>query len=441
MKMMHSLKAWVERLTNSKPATMIFSIAVALLIWFTISVTAYPTTPVTIYNIPLVIDTVGTPAEASGLSVVSASVETVSVQIEGSRSKVGTLNEENLTAYVSMDHVTAPGEYPLEIEVKSSKNISFEVNTITPARVDVEFDRIETRTFAVTPEFPNIVISPGHTMNEVTCDPPSIDITGPAAQLDQISKVSVRSDKSAVIDATHTLNGTEVTLYNEAGSILEKDELEMPSVNYTITIPVLTQKELPLTYDIRNAPSNFDVEWLRKRLILSEDNITLASNGTLLANQESWNLGFLKLEDIHLRYSNAFTVPAVEGVINQSGFQEVSLTLDPEGLEERSFKVSGDNISTINEPSNYDFRIITKELTISVIGPPEVLDELRTTDIVVRVDLTNYNVAQSASFTGDSQISFSGVSNVWASGVYKVAIECVERSETTTAAEGETEEE
>ncbi len=435
MMKMRNVKSLLNRLSNSKPATIVFSIAVALLIWFTISVTEYPTTPVTIYNVPLVVETEGTAAEIYGLSMVSSSVETVNVQIEGSRSKVGSLSAEDLIASVSLDHVNAAGEYPLEITIKSTKNIDFTVNTISPPRADVTFDKIETRSFPITPEFPNVVIKAGHTMNEVTCNPAAIDITAPSAQLDAISKVVVKSDKYAEIDSSYVLYSSNVTLYNEENSILDKEAYEMPTVNFMIDIPVLTQKELPLTYDVRNAPANFDMEWLRKRLILSADTITLAANSASLINQEQWNLGYLKLEDIHLRYSNVFTVPVADGVINQSGLQEVTLTLDPEGLEMRSFKVGSDNISIINAPSNYDFKVITKELTISVIGPPEVLDELRTKDIVVTVDLTNYNVAQSQSFTGDSQISFSGASNVWASGVYKIAIDCVEHddAEDTTA--------
>ncbi len=432
---MSNVKSLINRLTNSKPATMVLSIVVALLIWFTISVTVYPTTPVTIYNVPLVVETEGTAAEIYGLSMVSSNVETVNVQIEGSRSKVGSLSAEDLIASVSLDHVNAAGEYPLEITVKSNKNIDFTVNTISPPRANVAFDKIETRSFPVTPEFPNVVIKAGHTMNEVACNPPEIDITAPSAQLDAISKVVVKSDKYAEIDSSYVLYSSNVTLYNEDNSILDKEAYEMPAVNFMIDIPVLTQKELPLTYDVRNAPANFDMEWLRKRLILSADTITLAANSASLINQEQWNLGYLKLEDIHLRYSNVFTVPVADGVINQSGLQEVTLTLDPEGLEMRSFKVGSDNISIINAPSNYDFKVITKELTISVIGPPAVLDELRTKDIVVTVDLTNYNVAQSQSFTGDSQISFSGASTVWASGVYKIAIDCVEHddAEDTTA--------
>ena len=429
MKPMHKLKELFNRLTNSKPATIVGSVAAALLIWFAISMTVYPTTPVTFYNIPLVIETEGSTAEMNGLSVVGNSAQTVNVQIEGARSKIGALSEEDLIATVSLQSITEPGEYPLEVNVDSTKNIDFTVNSIVPRQIYVTFDRIETRSFAVTPEFPNVVIKSGHTMNEVTCKPSVIDITGPAAQLDDIDKVIVRSDKHAEIDSSYVLYSSNISLYNKDNSMLDREAYTMPTLNFTIEIPVLTQKELPLTYDVRNAPANFDMEWLCKRLLLSTDSITLAANSSTLINQEQWNLGYLKLEDIHLNYSHAFPVTVADGVINQSGMQEVMLTLNSEGLEQREFKVNGDNISIINAPGNYDFKVITKELSVTVIGPASELDELRTTDIVVTVDLTNYNVAQSQSFTNDSQISFSGTSRVWASGVYKIAIDCVEHVE------------
>ena len=108
--------------------------------------------------------------------------------------------------------------------------------------------------------------------------------------------------------------------------------------------------------------------------------------------------------------------------------QQVTLTFDSEGLEEREFIVNADNVSVINKPSNYDFKVITKEVRITVIGPPEELDALNTADIVLEVDLTNHNADQVASFSRDPVIYFNNSNNVWASGVYKIALERVEKA-------------
>lgn len=430
---MHEFKKAYDKFVNSKPATMVLSIAAAILIWFIVSVTLYPTTPVTFYNIPLVVETEGTSADKSGLNVVSCNVETVNVQIIGSRSKIGTLTEEDLIAYAPAENVSSAGETTLEIKVRSEKNVDFEVKTVSPAKASVVFDKIETRNFAVTASFPNLVVTAGHTMSDVTCEPSTIDITGPSVQLDEISKVVITSLKEGEIDSSHVLYTTDVTLYNAENSIIDPENLTIPTVNFKIDIPVMTQKTLPLSYVLRNIPSGFDEKWLRERLILSTKTLTFASNDAALANQESWDLGYYpSLSDIGLDYSYTFDVPEKEGIINQSGIKQVTLTLDSEGLSEREFVLSKENFSIVNQPENYDFNVITEELTIRVIGPTAVLDELSTSDIMVKVDLRNHNTAQSTSFTADTQVSFSNASTVWAAQPYRITIEQTERTSEAT---------
>ncbi|MDE7120908.1 MAG: hypothetical protein K2O42_01955, partial [Oscillospiraceae bacterium] len=203
------------------------------------------------------------------------------------------------------------------------------------------------------------------------------------------------------------------------------------------TIPVLTQKELKLTYDIRNAPGNFNLEWLREHLQLSEESITFASQtNTVFAEREDWYLGYIKLDDISLAFEKYFTVEPDEELINQSGFQQVGLKLDNEELRSRTFQVSTSNISVVNAPKNYDINIITKNLPVTVIGTEEDLDALSTQNIIVTVDLLNYNITQSTSINQDAAISFYGEeTRIWAVGIYEVAVELIEKPTETTVAE------
>ncbi len=434
---MPDLKKMVDRFTQSKPATVVLSVAMAILLWFIISVTLYPTVPVTIYHVPLVIKTEGTQAAGNGLSVVSCDVESVTVQVVGSRSQVGKLTAENLTAYVNLDQVTAAGEYPLDVSVESSENVPFELKSVSPSRAKVMFDKIETRSFPVTPAFPNIVISSGHIMDEVTCEPSAIDITGPSALLDEITKVVVTSQKTAEIDSSYVLNSSSVTLYNADNAIMDSELLEMMTTNFKINIPLLTQKELALTYKINNTPSGFDVDWLTERLQLSAETITLASSNHALAQREDFNLGVVNLDAINLKYSQTFDVTLGEGEINQSGVQQVTLSLNSEGLEERKFAVNGENIIVVNKPANYDFDVITEKLTIPVIGTPEELDELNPANISVTVDLSNYNAEQSESFSEYVKIAVIDEPRIWATGTHTVALKRVDLAEDTTDPEDE----
>ncbi|MDE5883727.1 MAG: hypothetical protein K2H29_01405 [Oscillospiraceae bacterium] len=438
MKKLHDFQNFLAGLLDTKPVSMIISILCAVLIWFSVSVTVYQTTHVRFYQIPLTIDLTGTPAAASGLSPVSCDVETVTVELEGNRAQIGRLTQEDLKANIITGNTDTIGEFYFEISIETDKNISF-VSTISPDYATVKLDRIETRTYDVTASVPNVQATVGHAMDkdDILFEPAQIEITGPSTQLDKISRVEAYSDKSLEIDSLYSLYTSEVRLYSPEGAILDTDDLEIPNTNFQITIPVLTQKELKLTYDIRNAPSNFNLDWLREHLHLSEESITLASQtSTVFAEREDWNLGFIKLDDIGLAFENYFTVEPGEEFINQSGFQQVGLKLDNEELISREFQVSSSNISVVNAPKNYDINIITKNLSVTVIGTEEELDALSTQDIIVTVDLLNYNITQSTSFNADAMISFYGEeSRIWAVGAYKVTVELTEKPTETTIPE------
>ncbi|MDE6087043.1 MAG: hypothetical protein K2G25_01500 [Oscillospiraceae bacterium] len=441
MKKLHDFQNFLAGLLDTKPVSMIISILCAVLIWFSVSVTVYQTTHVRFYQIPLTIDLTGTPAEANGLSSVSCDVEMVTVELEGNRAQIGRLTQEDLKANIITGNTDTIGEFSFEISIETDKNISF-VSTISPDYATVKLDRIETRTYDVTASVPNVQATSGHAMdkNDILFEPAQIEITGPSTQLDKISRVEAYSDKSLKIDSLYSLYTSEIRLYSPEGAILDTDDLEIPNTNFQITIPVLTQKELKLTYDIFNAPSNFNLDWLKEHLQLSEDTITLASQtNTAFAELDEWPLGSVKLNDIGLTSENYFTVELGEEFINQSGFQQVRLTLNNENeeLTSREFQVSDNNISVVNVPKNYDINIITKNLSVTVIGTEEDLDALSTQDIIVTVDLlNNYNITQSTSVNADATISFYGEeSRIWAVGAYKVAVELTEKPTETTVAE------
>ncbi|MBE6875422.1 MAG: hypothetical protein E7496_01645 [Ruminococcus sp.] len=436
----HDVPGFFSKLFSTKPFSIVFSVMSAILIWFAVSVTAYKTTHVTFYNIPVSYDISGTLAEANGLSAVSCNVEKINVEIEGNRSQIGRLTQEDLTAYLQIGNISTTGEFNFEIAVRSDTNIAFNTNKITPSYATVKLDKIETRTFDVSASFPNIKVTSGHVLNkdDVTCDPPVIEITGPSAQLAEIARVDVFSDKAVEIDSLYSLYTNEVRLYTEEGALMDTDHLEIPSTDFQINIPVLTQKELTLTYDIRNAFNGFDLNWLRERLHLSEESITLASQtNTDFTDWDNYNIGFVTLDAVSLEFSKEFNIDLKEEFINQSGFQQVTLALDSDGLASREVWVTSDNISVINVPKGYDCQLITRKMPINIIGDAEELETLSTQDIMVTVDLMNYNVQQNLTGSPDASISISpknddtsddALVRMWAVGTYRVSVNLTEQA-------------
>lgn len=434
MKKIHEISGKFARVFSSRPAVIVICVFAALIVWFAIVLNVYPSTPVRFYNIPVEVDLTGTNAEANGLSVVDCEVEAVSAELVGDRSQIGRLTAEDLTAYAEIGGISATGQYTVNIEVRTDTGISFDVNSVSPSSTAVRLDKIETRTFDVEPSFPNIVVTSGHAldMDDVVCEPSTIDITGPSAQLAEIGKVVVYSNKSIEISSSYSLYSSDTQLYTSEGARLDTDSLEIPSVDFQISIPILTQKELALTYDLIGLPSSFtkeDQEWLRERLKLSEDTITLASQtSSAFTDKESLSVGYVRVSELGLEYNASMDITLEDDYINQSGIQQVTLSLDSEGLSSRTFTVDSDNISIINPPTSYNFKLVTKQLDITVVGDAEVLETLDADDIIVTVDLLNYDVESypSESFTWPSSITFYQQGRVWAIGSYRIALDRVD---------------
>ncbi len=402
------------------------SVVIAIVLWFVISISIYPTTPRTIRHIPLNVEIAGTTAEINGLSVIDYDVKEVTVQIEGNRSKIGNIEAQDLTASAVVENVTGAGTKALSIEVKGNNNEQFDVRSISPSTVNVTFDIIDTYTFDIKPSVPNITFADGCVLDEdnFTSSPSTIDVTGPQKQLEQVAYCVAETQQKEQLSASKILTTNTLLFYNEAGTQVDASDFTYDEAAFSIEVPVLYQKTMDITYQITNAPANFDLDSLH--LSLSEQKITLAAPNTSLDEMDEFNIGSIALRDIDLDYSHDFVVTVPENYQNQSGFSTVTLHLDSNGLVKKDFVLS--DIGVINAPASYNFEVLTQQLKVSIIGPESVMEELDASDITANVDLLSYSTqaevvdGDTVTFNYTPTISCSKYNTVWAVGDYRVAV-------------------
>lgn len=430
MKFLKNIKNYLLNSFNNNTAMIIYSIIIAILMWFVISITIYPTTPKTLSNIPLEIDITGTSAEENDLSVISASAKNVTVTIKGERSRIGSLTADDLVAKAVIENVNSAGEKSLNINVTGKdSDVKFEVTEIKPSKVDVMFDRIDTREYDLTVNAPNITAADGLYMDksEFKVNPSVIEITGPSKQLDSIDKAQVYVDTKQEINTAYTFHSKDVVLYDKNESKINTDNLTFNSEDFTIDIPVYMQKELDFTYDIRYAPANFDISSLN--IELNVDKISLASPNDELQNIDTWSIGSIPLYDLDWDFNKSFTIEVPSNYKNLSNVSTVTAKLNQEGLAKKTVTVN--DISIINAPSNYDCTVNTYGLTFDIIGPEDDIAEITEKDILVSVDLLKYTV-QSSNFTADATISFPKYDKVWAVGLQKVSVTATPTTKNST---------
>lgn len=404
----------------------VLAIIIAVILWLTISLTQYPSVQKTIENIPVTVDISGSAASQNGLSVTSCDVTEVKVELLGSRTQIGYLNNETLVAYFDSDNVSTTGTKKLPIKIKSESGIKYEVKSIFPSKATVEFDKITTRDFDVLPLTPNVKIVEGKVKNpdEYMCIPSQIRITGPSAKLDQIDKCFAVSNKEMTLDTSYVLSGAELQLYTKDNLLIDQSSLESSTSNFDINIAVRTQKKVGLTAAIAYAPENFNTDMIKFKL--SSDSITLACNNSQVEIPPSLDLGLIPLYEIRPGFSRTFAIEnRLENTefINVSDLESVVVTIDDTELKELPMTINSDHINISNLPdNNYTYSILTQAIDVTVVGSEESLAEITPEDIIGDVNLLNTNINEEQ-FTQSVIFSCTSFDDVWIATNAKVTVQ------------------
>lgn len=411
--------------TKANFSLAIYSVVIAILAWFIISVTLYPSVKKTITNIPLTVEITGSAAD-SGLSVISYDVETVDVKLKCSRTEYTELTAETLTAYVDFENISTTGKKNLAVKLKTSTGATYSEATIEPATVNVVLDKYDTKEFPISPKIPNVTLAEGKTINndEFVCEPDTISITGPLAQLEKISECHAVSDKDLTLDSSYTLNSDRVQLFSEDGSEIDQENMTFSQTNFLMNIPVLTQKTVTPTVQILNAPSDFDQSCLK--LNMSVDSLTIASKNSMSEIPDTLEIAKIQLSDLDIGYSKTFDITSVletRNCINMSGVDSITVSLDDTGLAKKELTLDKKNIHLSNTPADdYEYSILTQQLSITIVGPEDLIGELTANDFLADANLLNADTSLNQ-FNYDVSVSCLTQDNVWSVTKAKVSIQ------------------
>ena len=363
MKIPETIRDIFRKKSQTNFSLAMYSIIIAILVWFAVSLTLYPSVPKTIQKVSLDLPIGTTATYDSTLNVISCDVEDVKVKVIGSRTQIANIDSDTLTAYVDIDNVYSAGKKNLPIKVKSTNGIEFEVESIEPSTAEVVFDKYESAQFPVLPKIPNVKFNDNKTINstEFSCEPNMVTITGPSSQIKKISTVYASSNREMVLDSSYALSSDEIQLYAEDGTVIDSSAMTFDNTSFLINIPVLTVKEVGVTVQIVNAPSNFDQSCLN--LKLSADTIKIASKNSQTEIPDKLEIGKIILSDITPDYSRTFdlsTVLEAQGCINMSDITSITVTVDSENLSTKQITLDQSRVNIINAPNNgYDYKVIT----------------------------------------------------------------------------------
>lgn len=401
-KIWNKISGFFSRLFEKDLFIKLGSFLAAIIIWFCISVSVYPTMDKVIYNVPVEIALDGTYAESNGYQPISQSAETVTVYLTGDRGEVGNLTADELVAVASADNVMYAMEYKLPIKIQCSTGKKFEVTKTEPEVLNVSFDRLITKSVPVKPMISGIHAAEGYVMDDfdqIAVVPNTVEITGPAEIIETVSEAAAIISEDTSLTNTVDIKTTSLRLYSGSKIISdEENKITFDKSDFTVHIPVY--KQIVLTPDVRivNAPSNFDIEAFKSKLEYSVSEIVVAASQESANDRTSIDIGTIDMREVDIGsefifYTDDFLTS--EGYIDWHDIGSVKITCPSEGLVRRPIHITNSYIQLINAPSQYDFEIITSGFTPIFVGPEESIEKLSYMDIIAQIDmLTSFDMEE-----------------------------------------------
>lgn len=411
----------------------VISLILAVIVWLMISMGLDQSASKTVSNIRLVTDTIGTTAADNDLSAIYCDVEKVEVKLKCSKTQIRNINADTLEAYIDFDNVTSAGKRTYPIKLRGN-GFQYEIESITPSVASVTLDRYTAVEVPVTPKVPNISFAEGKVPDEMTCEPSEVTVSGPASLLEKVSKCYVYSDKEfADKDSSFTLTADKLQLYSDDDVEIDQSKMTFSNNSYVITVPVLTQKAVQPVVQLSNIPENFNKDALK--LKITPESLTIATNNSNAEISDTFEVQKINLSDIDLGYSKDFDINerlANLGMMNRSGVATVNVSLDGTGLDRKEITLDSSSIHLSDLPNdNYNYEPITQKLTITIVGPADVVAQLTSKDFVADASLLNVDKSEQK-LSYDAVISCLTSNEVWSVTKAKISIMKTLKTEETT---------
>ncbi len=377
---------------RNKLYSILLSLAVAFGLWLYVVNTVSQEDDRTYYNVPVVMEGESILNE-DNLMITSRSTSSVSVHLSGGRGELNKITNSNgLTARVDLSKIKEAGEdIPLTYTVVYPSNVNSSALTEesrNPQYVYVDVDYRRTKEIQV-------MVSWTGTRSEdyiydtenAVLDNPTITVVGPASVVDQIDHAQIEVDLSEQVKSIS--ESYRYTLCDVNGEPVDAEQVVTNVEEVRLEMQIQRIKEVSLVADLIYG-GGATAE--NTRITLSQNTLRVSGGEAVLAELgDSFTVCTIRLADVENASSKlTFPITLPEGVTNQTGVSEVTVTVQISGVTTKEFTV--ENFRALNVPEGLTAEIINASLTVKVRGPADEIAKLTEEDITAEVDFSNAEV-------------------------------------------------
>lgn len=365
----------------------LLSAAIAFGLWLYVITTVNPDYEDTIYDIPVVLANESALNE-HGLMLDMEKTPTVTLKLSGNRSDITKLDNSNITLVADLSKIYDAGEQQVSYSISfpgEIPNNSIEIlSKSTGDFITLKIVERKSKEVPVALAYSGAVPEGFRTDKEsMTLNPQTVTVTGPASVVDQITQAVVAVDLTG---KTETITEScTYTLCNEAGEAVDSEKITTDVAEVELSLKIQRYKEITLKLNVTSGggatAENTQIDINPKTIQVSGSEQLLEALGDELV------IGDLKLGELAGNIESAeYEIKLPEGIENLTGKLKATVSVTLPDLVTRTFQVT--NIRARSVPSGMSVKLVTEELTVTMRGPEDQIDELTEEDISVAVDFS-----------------------------------------------------
>ena len=418
-----------SKILNNNRFLMIISIIIAFGIWIWVAVEKSPEVQTVISGVPIKIDLENSIPQQLGLQIFGKSDFTVDVTVKGKKYVVSNLTADNISAEANVNYVDGSGTKTLQLKItpKSAKS-EFSIVSSSTNYIEVFFDvykEIELPVIGeIETDLSNIVID-GCILGEPVCSQQTVNVSGPATEINRITRVNATIKTNEVLDKTTTFE-TEIKLISNDNGKLEYSKINAND-KITMTVPVLKIVTLPTAIDFKNAPSYYISNPLQYSV--SPSSVKVAIPVENIETTTSIIVDTIDFADI-LNNNNSFRIKAddVSGYkILDENVKQFNIRVNASGIHSKILTVPSSSISINNQSDFFNVNLESnKPIAINVVGQKSDLDSIDPENIKIQID-TFDKILNADTKTITAKIILPSDCNCWVTGKYDIKVNVSEK--------------
>lgn len=353
----------------------------------------------------------------NNLKLSSDAPSQVYMKVSGTYSDITKIRNNSPTITVDLSNYTAAGEY------KVTYTPSYPAGLISQSTLDIipengegyyltiKIEEWKEKTFDI--EYNSAIefkCEDGYEFDsaDLTLSDDTVKVNGPAEIIDSIDHAQV-----AYYEITDPLTKTEtydrpIEFILTNGQKLDDalvSELNLDMDTVVITIPISKVKEVKLAAEFEYGggatESNIDYK-------INPETVNIKGDAETIDKIDSITLGKIDLATYaENEFSETFDIPLQEGVsLSETQDSKATVYVEISNVVTRDITINNANISVTSVPEGYAYEVTTNELTVTIRGPENLLEDLQPENVWAVADLTDITTVGSVAVP--VKISISG---------------------------------